>query len=133
MKILLDKSKYSLQASEFLKKEELFASSVHCAYYSCIQLMRHILFNFLNKDENDFDNSQSNNKAGSHQNLLNTIIYNFYSKNIYANSFKNDFRVIKELRKKADYKQIVILEKDCKDALNLALKINNTLHQNYIL
>ena len=133
MKILLDKSKYSLQASEFLKNEELFASSVHCAYYSCIQLMRHILFNFLNKDENDFDNSQSNNKAGSHQNLLNTIIYNFYSNNINANSLKNDFKDIKDLRKNADYKQIVILEKDCKNALNLALKINNTLHQNYNL
>jgi len=131
MTILLNKSKESIEASEFLKNENLFASSVHCSYYSCIQLMRHILFNIQNEDENTFDNGQNINQAGSHNYLLSILTNDLKNHEIDIRTFRNQFRNIKDLRKNADYKQLVILEIDCNNAYNLALKINRTLKNIY--
>lgn len=36
MKLLLNKSNDNINASELLKNEELYAPSIHCAYYSSI-------------------------------------------------------------------------------------------------
>lgn len=133
MKILLKKSASSLKASEFLKGKEHFASSIHCAYYSCIQLMRHILFNCYNENETIFDNSANTKSAGSHHFLMNELTRRIKSNNFDKNNFKQNFRNIKNYRKNADYKQIVISQVDSENAYNIALKINRTLKTTYQL
>lgn len=127
MNILLKKSTSSLEASSLLKDEEHFASSVHCAYYSCIQLMRHILFNCYNIDETIFDSSANTNSTGSHMYLMNELTKLIHGKNFEIREFKSNFRNIKYYRKKADYQQIVIFQKDSNNAYSIALNINRTL------
>ncbi len=131
MKILLDKSINSLNASILLKQEEHYASSVHCSYYSCVQLIRHILFNKLELDEKSFDNGKNTNQNGSHNHLLSVLSEYLHKSNIDVISLKSDFRIIKELRKNADYKQIIVFQNDCNNAYNLALRINNSLKTIY--
>jgi len=133
MDILLKKSASSLQASGLLKDEEHYASSVHCAYYSCIQLMRHILFNYYNEDETSFDSSENTNSAGSHIFLMNELTKRIPNRNFDSRNFKNNFRNIKNYRKNADYKQIVILPIDSNNAYKIALYINNTLKTTFQL
>ena len=47
MEILLIKSVDNYKAAKFLVENQYYNSSIHCAYYSCYQLMKHILFNEL--------------------------------------------------------------------------------------
>ena len=126
MRVLLDKSEESLEAANLLKDEELFASSVHCYYYSCIQLMRFILFYIYEIDEEDFDNRLTDN---SHNTLINEITNKIDYSVVNLNRFKADFRRIKYLRKDADYKQKLILKIDCNEAQKLARNISNTLKE----
>ena len=133
MKILLNKSNENLEASIFLKDEEFYSSSIHCAYYSCIQLMRYIIFNIHNIDEEEFDNNQNITNIGSHNYLLNEIISHLQYDKIDIRSLKNTFRNIKELRKNADYKQIKILLVDCNNAYDKANNLNKSLKSFYTL
>jgi hypothetical protein len=135
MKILLEKSKSSIEASSLLKQEEHFASSIHCSYYSCIQLMRHILFNIHNEDEAYFDRSDKVKSKSSHEYLLNQVVLNLHKlgAKVDLNKFRNNFRDIKELRKNADYKQIRIFERECNIAYAGAKYINHALKDTYNL
>ncbi len=127
MNILLDKAKQNAEASLFLKEEEYFASSVHCSYYSCIQLMNHILFNVFNVDEAAFNNNENIKNNGSHNYLINQICLK--APRLATNKFKNDFRNLKALRKDADYNQVKILKVDCENAIHLAQKLKILLTQ----
>jgi uncharacterized protein (UPF0332 family) len=40
---LLKKSNENFQAAQFLLKKNLYASSIHCSYYSCFQRVKHCL------------------------------------------------------------------------------------------
>ena len=53
---LKNKSELSFGAAELLHQYSYFSSVVHCAYYSCIQLMKHTWLNSMGKSENDLRN-----------------------------------------------------------------------------
>ena len=131
MKILLNKSENSLKASELLMNEDFFASSVHCAYYSCIQLMTHILFNIHKVDEKEFENILKDTKGSSHEILQNEITKEFYNKEFNVKIFKDKFRTIKKLRVISDYKQMNVFKQDSQIARNSAIIINNILKNAY--
>lgn len=45
MSPLLEKSEFSFAAAtSLLSKEQLYGPGVHCSYYSCLQLLLHILY-----------------------------------------------------------------------------------------
>jgi hypothetical protein len=127
MSILLEKSKNSLEASSLLQTEELYSSSVHCAYYSCIQLMKHILLNINNLNLEDF-NSGSMGK-GSHEFIINQIVSG-NQKTTYK-EFRKTIYELKKLRIDADYEEIKISEKDSQNAHQFAEKIHLILKQTY--
>lgn len=131
MDILLNKSESSLEASTLLHEEELYASSVHCSYYSSVQLMRHIIFNNFGEDEIDFDNKDEVRNHGSHNFLI-----SFFKNRIYTSISKRDFgthlRDLKELRKNADYKQKVILIGESRNAMRLSNIVNSALKRNFL-
>lgn len=132
MKILLEKSEKNIEASNLLLQEEYFETSIHCSYYSCIQLMSHILFNVFDINEYDFINSNENKKNGSHNSLLNEITKRFPSQSTNVYEFKNDFKIIKDYRIKADYRQQNILETDSIKSIDKATKINNKLKEIFL-
>ncbi|TAH04942.1 MAG: hypothetical protein EAZ15_00310 [Sphingobacteriales bacterium] len=131
MDILLNKSKSSLEASTLLHAEELYASSVHCSYYSSVQLMRFVLFNKFEVEENEFDNRKEVKSSGSHNYLI-SFFRDKISKTIIPRDFANNLRDLKKLRKNADYSQKIIIERDSLNARKLADITNNALTKNFL-
>jgi hypothetical protein len=43
MSHLLTKSMQNLESADILINANMFSSSVHCSYYSCLQLCKHVL------------------------------------------------------------------------------------------
>ncbi len=125
MRILLDKSLSNIEAAELLHQEEMYASSVHCSYYSSIQLMRHLLFNKFGFDEMEFDGRPEIQDKGSHNYLINFIRNKLdpYASRAYSSGISD----LKKCRKEADYMQIKILEINSQKALDLAKNINSKL------
>ncbi|TAG53198.1 MAG: hypothetical protein EAZ27_11200 [Cytophagales bacterium] len=103
MKILFEKSENNIYASKILNDEELFASSIHCSYYSTVQLMRHILFNICNEDEKIFDNKLEVKNIGSHNFLITIFTKKLSTKGLKTQDFSKSMRDLKNLRKEADY------------------------------
>jgi len=86
--------------------------------------MRHILFNRLGFSEKDFDDNMQ--LSNSHNELINKIW-----EKITIDSDARDFKIkigsLKRMRKDADYKQIIIYQRDSEDAKQYATIINNNL------
>ena len=127
MTILFEKSQQSLESAEYLHDDEKYCSSIHCSYYSCIQLMRHILFNEIEPpyDERTFDDlPQVMNAKGSHNFLImelkNLIQNKNTSRTTDIRKFSQDLHDLKKLRKDADYHQIRILPENSRHAKLLA-------------
>lgn len=110
--------------------EKKYASSVHCAYYSCVQFMIHAVMKIerktLSQLDADFQLWSNNglNSGGTHVYYYNKI------KTLYRNSNKLDQLVkiseipqLKRIREDADYKDIVIDEPRCRQALDMADRI----------
>lgn len=126
MRILLDKSQSNIEAAEILHNDEFYAPSVHCSYYSCIQLMRHVIFNKFGEDEIEFDERPEVKASGSH-NFLISYLRDKIDNPVNSRSFSENIRRLKNHRKRADYMQIKILEVDSEKALSLATNLNSLL------
>ena len=74
MSILKSKSDINLMAAELLHKNSLYTSVVHCSYYSCFQLMKHLWLEKMGKTEEDLKTANNNTNEGSHEVLINKII-----------------------------------------------------------
>lgn len=125
MRILLDKSQSNIEAAELLHREEMYASSVHCSYYSSIQLMRHLLFNKFGYDDIEFDGRPEVQDKGSHNFLFGFLRTKIDPKE--SRSYNIYLQQLKDHRKRADYMQIKILEVDSEKALSLATNLNSLL------
>ena len=129
MSHLLTKSQENLQAAQILKNRSLFASSIHCSYYSCVQLMKHTLMQKMNKTSDEIDTES--NGEGSHQWLIKEI-FNilFFDKNDWntANNFNIGVNELKKLRMKADYKNKLIVASDSQNGIEKANNTNSILN-----
>ena len=73
MDSLKDKSDLNLAAAELLYQESIYPAVVHCAYYSCVQLMKYICLNSIGKSEDDLRDLSIQLKQGSHEVLINQL------------------------------------------------------------
>ena len=128
MRILLDKSQSNIEAAELLHDEEFYAPSVHCSYYSCIQLMRHVIFNKFGEDEMEFDGRPEVQSNGSH-NFLISYLRDKIDNPVNGRSFSENIRRLKNHRINADYKQMNVLKGDSTTSLSLA-KATRTILSN---
>ncbi len=128
MRILLDKSLSNIEAAEFLHQEEFYAPSVHCSYYSCIQLMRHLIFNKYGIEETEFDVRPEVQANGSH-NFLISYLRDKIDNPINGRSFSDNLRRLKIYRINADYKQMNVLKDDSTTSISLA-KATRTILSN---
>ena len=99
MSFLINKSEINLASAELLHQKNNYASVVHCAYYSCHQMMAHIWYHKLNKK--DLVKSK---EEGSHEALINCIGGFLKEKSFDLRGFNNSIGQLKKLRHKADYK-----------------------------
>ncbi len=115
------------------EKNGHYSTCVHSAYYSCVQLMLHILRSDFNKSDEEIDEESENGskiEGGFHNWIISNINRAFFlrdKKYIDSRDFADKITDLKKLRIKADYKNIEINEKKAKRAVENAESINLTL------
>jgi hypothetical protein len=119
MGLLKNKSELNLGAAELLHQYSYYSSVVHCAYYSCIQLMKHTWLNSMGKSDNDLRNLNNSSSQGSHEVLINQIKIFIQSKSQNGRVFNRDILQLKRLRVNADYDEILIDSKKSNETLIL--------------
>lgn len=125
MGILENKSNENHAAGLILINQNHFSSSVHCSYYSCIQLMKHILLFNGEKTEEELYVMQKSTNQNLHEFLINHFIRQLRQNNVY-NIYRNSIGKLAELkvlRNDSDYKEIRIDETKAILASDLSLKI----------
>jgi uncharacterized protein (UPF0332 family) len=121
MSILKQKSDINLMAAELLHNNSLYPSVVHCSYYSCFQLMKHLWLGKMGKTEEDLKTANNNTTEGSHEVLINKIIaYLKNSTSADSRTFQSNIGQLKKLRKKADYESVQIDVSVSKDSIDLS-------------
>jgi hypothetical protein len=127
MRHLKNKSELNLGAAELLHQYSYYSSVVHCAYYSCIQLMKHTWLNSMGKSDNALRNLNNSSSQGSHEVLINQIKIFIQSKSQNGRVFNRDILQLKRLRVNADYDEILIDSKKSNDSLILSKSSLNIL------
>ena len=125
MSILENKSNENHAAGLILINQNHFSSSVHCSYYSCIQLMKHILLFNEGKTEEELFAMQKSASQNLHEFLINHFISQLRENNVYTlyRDSIGKLGQLKVLRNNSDYKEIVIDETKARLASDLSLKI----------
>ena len=127
MRHLKNKSELNLGAAELLHQYSYYSSVIHCAYYSCIQLMKHTWLNSMGKSDNDLRNLNNSSSQGSHEVLINQIKIFIQSKSQNGRVFNRDILQLKRLRVNADYDEILIDSKKSNESLILSKSSLNIL------
>lgn len=120
-----EKSKFNIDAADYLISKTLYAPSVHCSYYACFQLMKVVMKSFMGVSYEDIDLFVANSKAPGNRSVsehayikrevLNQI-YKFDKNN--HREIKNKIDDLYEYRISSDYKDVEILEADATKANN---------------
>ncbi|MBE7661510.1 hypothetical protein [Tenacibaculum finnmarkense] len=130
-----EKSTQNQKSAGTLINNKLYSPSIHCSYYSNIQLMLHILLNDFEKSEARIDaESQqgSIDEKGFHNWLKNIITRELFGRDFMSvRDFNNFFGQLKSLRIKSDYKNMLIIESRAKNGLDLSKKIISILEDKF--
>lgn len=108
MSNLKNKSEINSAAAILLQKQCFYPSVIHCAYYSCVQYMKHLLLTKLGKTELELANEVRNSSNGSHEVMINNILEHLKNKNKDWKTFLTTISQLKKLRVSADYENIQI-------------------------
>ena len=130
MPIVKAKSLENITAANLLVKHGMFAASVHCSYYSGFQLSKYVLSQYCaityKKQE---DESRG---MDSHFFVSNKVSDDLSKKNrFYSIDYNSYFGTLKMLRKKADYSNKIIKDKDAEKAIEVAKKLTELLTEKY--
>ena len=120
---LKNKSEINLDAADFLQRKGSYPSVVHCAYYSCFQLMKHIWLTNMGKSEEDLKILNEKPREGSHNALINQLKKFLTKKSLDSRTFNTEINQLKKLRIEADYGDIQI---DSSKSNNLILLSKST-------
>ena len=128
MSQLINKSEINFGSAQFLQKQDYYCSTVHCAYYSCVQLMRHILVFKIGKTETEIKEEARITKGGSHVYMIDTVFtYLVKINNKDYNTFNTNIVSLKKLRGKSDYEDFMINFDEGRKSIALAESINKIL------
>ena len=126
----LEKTKQSLIAAESLLQQSLYASSINCSFYACLQTALHVIFVILKHDKKKFINDMKQKKTGTHEHVSNLITEAIKKKNEKdAIWFRKNFSTLKTLRVKAVYEATTITQSEGYDALTNTNTINNLIRK----
>jgi uncharacterized protein (UPF0332 family) len=104
MEVLLQKSEDNFFASKVLIEKDYPNSSVHCSYYSCLQLMTYILVVKFGETINTLSYKSKEESKGSHEVVINLLGNHLKTMNVGMRTFNNDVNQLKFLRVEVDYK-----------------------------
>jgi hypothetical protein len=129
MSKLNEKSKFNIAAAELLIEKDLYAPSIHCSYYSCLQKIKSTFPSFFGITYNQIDINIASGNKNEH-----TYLISFIEEQIFSNvgdfefrNFHNNIKDLKQFRVESDYKNIEVTSDQSKKALNKAVEINKLL------
>lgn len=117
---LKQKSEDNLKAAQLLHDERLCNSSVHCSYYSCLQMMKHYLCNISNISYDDQADCCGL-EMGTHKFVYSYFLKILKNKKIIPNdfvTFNTNYTLLKLKREKADYTNKMIGTRESEKSIN---------------
>ena len=134
MGYLKNKSDINISSAELLYKNNLYSSSVHCAYYSCIQLMKYIICHKIGIDYDKQEieisqlKTQKAKRTGSHNYMIDVIEEIMCSVDKKeASIFVDLIEALKDFRAESDYGNVEILSSKSSDSISKAYDIRKQL------
>ena len=135
---LRDKSITNLDAALKLKESpnHHHCSSIHCSYFSCFQVVKHILINLFEENEDEVyakRKTEPNKQMGEHEYYINNLYLKLLEQKRPENAkeFKNQIKELKILRTQSDYANVLIDQKQSNQAYRLAEDILKLLKSNF--
>lgn len=122
MSNLENKSKLNIYAAQKLIEDNVYPPSVHCSYYSCIQLLKFKMNDFFGITYEQLATDISCSGKGTHQYLISYVTKEI-KENISKDSSRDFSRSIKDLkhfREKSDYEDIEIKQEEGEKAYRIA-------------
>ena len=127
MSQLKSKSEINFTAAKhLLDTTSYFPTVVHSSYYSCIQLIKHILVYKMGISEQELDNKIQNDRRGSHDYMINRIKVHLIELKLEWRDF-DKISQLKKLRTEADYKDITIDFSKGRNSVDISLSVLNVL------
>lgn len=133
MSKLRQKSDFNIDAASALLKQNLFAPSVHCSYYSCFQLLKYTIKEFFGEDYEAQAINISATQQKTHQYVVNYIsneLMTFVGKE-ESRKFKRTIKDLKQFRVESDYENIEVNSDKGNEAFNKANEIRSYIIKNF--
>jgi hypothetical protein len=129
MSELIIKSKQNIKAAhEMISTFGFFSSSIHCSYYSCVQLLIEILINDFGIPDHEIVNEARKDGTGSHVFASNTVFSEIHKEEWKtARDFNRDIEKLRRRRENADYHEFQVSKEYSMDAFKEANNINTAL------
>lgn len=129
MSILVVKSEENLSSAKILIANECFNSSVHCSYYSSVQLMIHLLLNRFDFTQEKLASSAKSENKGSHVYAKNFLFKKMaeMDKRFKAIDFNRLVGELKNKREQADYHEVEVDSDFSQNAITQAESVNKIL------
>jgi hypothetical protein len=128
MAFLKDKSDFNMAGAELLHNNNLYAPSVHCAYYSCLQLNKYIIKSFIGIDYPDQKLECEALNRRSHDYLIKKVLDEVVKVNRFEYlDLRREIYDLKAFREKSDYENELIDIVLSKKSIDTAKKIRNYL------
>jgi uncharacterized protein (UPF0332 family) len=136
MSILKEKSIFNIEAAKLLNDNNLFAPSVHCSYYSCLQLMKVAMLEFkgisLKDLESEITNAKNTKNLNSHSYIIKEICDLLRNDSKADHSlFERKINQLKKYRTKSDYEEVEITTTESLKAFDFAKEIRTQLKDTF--
>jgi len=134
---LRNKAVINFDAAEKLSKAPNYhyCASIHCAYFSCFQVVKFILLSIFNEKEDEVyaKRKTGNREIGEHEYYIQRVHESIISTKdfIAAKDFKNKINELKSLRTVSDYKIDTIEQPKSEYAIRLADDVLKILRKNF--
>ncbi len=129
---LKQKSEFNIDAANYLiNKANLYAPSVHCSYYSCLQRLKFLIKDYykITYDEQDIIRKKRNQRTN--QFIIKFIVLELKKDGFDRREERRFSRNIKELREQADYQDIEIDISQSQKAYSIAKEVLTFIKTNF--
>lgn len=105
---LENKSGINFSAAGMLQDKAMYPSVVHCAYYSCIQLMKHLCIHKMGMTANQINADRRAKNQKTHEYLIGKFYDYLRSNGKDFTEFHRNISQLKLMRERADYEEYEI-------------------------
>ena len=129
MGYLKQKSDFNLATAQILIQNNLYSPSIHCAYYSCLQLLKYILKNFIGIEYAVQERAaNSGSSGGSHNYVINEVFNQIrVHDRLGYGDLKRKVGQLKRLRTQSDYLNVQVTYSESTKALEYAYSVRKYL------